>query len=160
VVKKAKLCSNCGAAIETADKFCAGCGKEIQQTSEPETNKSSSGLPKKIEWQINGALFHIDRTRVSCTAPTKNPLTKHSEEIGNVMTIYGLVKGSPGITTVGATTMSQQNRAEKGWTVHWKDVRELKTDPQKREIMLKEKLFTGGLGGGLGTHHISAPRKL
>jgi hypothetical protein len=50
--------------------------------------------------------------------------------------------------------MSKQNRAEKGWTVHWKDVRELKTDPQKREIMLKEKLFTGGLGGGLGTHHI------
>jgi hypothetical protein len=67
------------------------------------------------------------------------------------MTAYGLIKNSPGIATVGITTMSQPNRNEKGWTVRWKDVREVKFKQEKREIMLKEKWFNGGLGGGLGT---------
>jgi hypothetical protein len=33
-------------------------------------------------------------------------------------------------------------------------MREVKSDPEKHAVMLKEKLFTGGLGGGLGTMHI------
>jgi hypothetical protein len=70
------------------------------------------------------------------------------------MTAYGLVKGSPGITTVGVTTMSQPNQNEKGWTVRWKDVREVKFYQEKRVIQLKERWFTGGLGGGLGTYRI------
>ncbi len=152
--KKSKLCSNCGVEMRTTEKLCPSCRKGTQVSSAQEANKSSIGLPQKIEWQIGEGHFHIDKHRASYTAPTKNPLTKHSEEIGSLITTYGLVKGSPGITTVGATTMSQPNRNEKGWTVRWKDVREVKFNPEKHMVMLKEKLFTGGLGGGLGTIHI------
>jgi len=42
------------------------------------------------------------------------------------MTAYGLIKDSPGIATVGITTSSQPNRAEKGWIIRWKDIREIK----------------------------------
>jgi hypothetical protein len=109
---------------------------------------------KKLEWQIGESTFYIDKHIASYTAPTKNPFATHGKELGTLITAYGLVKGSPGISTVGVTRMSQPNSKEKGWTVHWKDVREVKTDPENFVIMLKEKLFTGGLGGGLGTFHI------
>jgi hypothetical protein len=111
-------------------------------------------LQKKFEWQICESCFHIDRRIASYSAPTKNPLTTHGKEIGTLMTAYGIVKGSPGVATVGVTKMSQPNRNEKGWTVRWKDVREVKTVPEERLITLKEKLFTGGLGGGLGAFKI------
>jgi hypothetical protein len=114
----------------------------------------SEDLQQKFEWQIGVSHFYIDKRIATCTAPTKNPLATHGKELGTLMTAYGLVKGSSGITTVGVTTMSQPNRNEKGWTVHWKDVREVKTNPAEYSIMLKEKLFTGGLGGGLGSYHI------
>jgi hypothetical protein len=114
----------------------------------------SQDMQQKFEWQIGEAHFYIDKRIASYTAPTKNPLATHGKEIGTLMTAYGLVKGSPGIATVGMTKMSQPNRNEKGWTVHWKDVREVKANPEDAVIMLKEKLFTGGLGGGLGTFHI------
>jgi hypothetical protein len=111
-------------------------------------------LLKKMEWQIGEACFQIDKREASYTAPTNNPLATHGKEIGSLMTAYGLIKDSPGIATVGVTTMSQPNRNEKGWTVRWKDVREIKFNPEKREIALKEKWFTNGLGGGLGKLHI------
>jgi hypothetical protein len=118
------------------------------------TSNSTGDLQKKFEWQIGESHFYIDKRMASYNAPTKNPLATHGEEIGTLMTAYGLVKGSPGIATVGVTRMSQHNTKEKGWIVHWKDVREVKTNSEERVIMLKEKLFTGGLGGGLGTFHI------
>ncbi len=111
-------------------------------------------MSKKLEWQIGEARYQIDRRGASYTAPTKNPLATHGKEIGTLMMTYGLVKGSPGITTVGMTTASQPNRNEKGWTVRWKDAREVKFNPEQHEITLKEKWFTNGLGGGLGTLHI------
>ncbi len=114
----------------------------------------SEDMQQKFEWQIGESHFYIDKRIASYTAPTKNPLATHGKEIGTLMTTYGLVKGSPGIATVGVTKMSQPNSNEKGWAVHWKDVREVKTNPEERVIMLKEKMFTGGLGGGLGTFHI------
>jgi hypothetical protein len=121
-------------------------------------SKKASNKPKemqkKFEWHIDESTFYIDKRIASYTAPTKNPLATHGKELGTLMTAYGLVKGSPGIATVGVTRMSQPNSKEKGWTVHWKDVREVKTDPENCLIMLKEKLFTGGLGGGLGTFRI------
>ncbi len=117
------------------------------------SNKSNE-LQKKFEWQIGQSRFYIDKRIASYTSPTKNPLATHGKEIGTLMTAYGLVKGSPGISTVGLTRMSQKNSSEKGWIVHWTDVREVKTNLEKCEIMLKEKMFTGGLGGGLGTYHI------
>ena len=117
-------------------------------------SKAQIGYRKSLEWQIDEGRFNIDSRGASYTAPTKNPLATHKKEIGTLMTAYGLVKGSPGITTVGVTTMSQPNSNEKGWTVRWKDVREVKINPEKRVVMLKEKWFTGGLGGGLGTYHI------
>jgi hypothetical protein len=110
--------------------------------------------PKKLEWQIGDSTFYLDKRIASYTAPTKNPLATHGKELGTLMTAYGLVKGSPGIATVGVTRMSQSNSKEKGWIVHWKDVREVKADPENCVILLKEKLFTGGLGGGLGTFRI------
>jgi hypothetical protein len=116
--------------------------------------KKTDGLTKRLEWQIGEGRFIIDKRCASYTAPTKNPLATHRKEIGTLMTAYGLVKGSPGITTVGVTTMSQPNQNEKGWTVRWKDVREVKLDQEKHMIQLKEKWFTGGLGGGLGTYRI------
>jgi len=128
--------------------------KENLKEAQTETSKKATSQPSIIEWQINNSFYHIDKKGVSCTAPTKNPLTKHSEEIGNLITTYGLIKGNPGITTVGATTMSQSNRNEKGWMARWKDIREVKSDPEKHAVMLKEKMFTGGLGGCLGTMHI------
>lgn len=117
-------------------------------------SKKSDELQKKFDWQIGQSRFYIDKRIASYTAPTKNPLATHGKEIGTLMTAYGLVKGRPGISTVGLTRMSQKNSCEKGWIVHWKDVREVKTNLEKYEIMLKEKMFTGGLGGGLGTYHI------
>jgi hypothetical protein len=30
----------------------------------------------------------------------------------------------------------------------------VKADPEKQTVMLKEKLFTGGLGGGLASKHV------
>jgi hypothetical protein len=117
-------------------------------------SEKSGNLQQKFEWQIGESHFYIDKRKASYTAPTKNPLATHGKEIGILMTTYGLVKGSPGIATVGMTKMSQPNSNEKGWTVHWKDVREVKLNPEERVIILKEKLFTGGLGGGLGTFHI------
>jgi len=111
-------------------------------------------MQKKFEWQIGESHFYVDKRIASYTAPTKNPLATHGKELGTLMTAYGLVKGSPGIATVGVTKMSQPNSKEKGWIVKWKDAREVKTDPENRVIMLKEKLFTGGLGGGLGTFRI------
>ncbi len=145
VEKKERRCPNCGAEIDAADKFCSGCGKPTQLPK---------GLPKVIEWQIDNACYRIDKQGASYTAPAKNPLTTHSEEIGTIMTTIGLIKNSPSITTVGATTMSQKNRSEKGWIIRWKDIREVKCDPEKCMISLKEKLFTNGLGGGLGTFHV------
>jgi hypothetical protein len=117
-------------------------------------SNGSKDLQLKFEWQIGESKFYIDKRIASYTAPTKNPLATHGKEIGTLMTAYGLVKGSPGIATVGITKMSQPNSNEKGWIVHWKDVREVKTNPEEYAIMLKEKLFTGGLGGGLGAYHI------
>jgi hypothetical protein len=121
-------------------------------------NKKASNKLKetqiKFEWQIGDSQFYIDKRIASYTAPTKNPLATHGKELGTLITAYGLVKGSPGISTVGVTKMSQSNSNEKGWIVHWKDVKEVKTDPEKLEICLKEKMFTGGLGGGLGTYRI------
>lgn len=118
-------------------------------------SKNKSGdLQQKFEWQIGDSHFYIDKRIASYTAPTKNPLVTHGKEIGSVMTAFGLAKRSPGIAIVGMTKMSQPNSKEKGWTVQWKDVREVETIPEERLIMLKEKLFTGGLGGGLGTFHI------
>ncbi len=114
----------------------------------------SDGLPSPLEWQIDEACFYIDKRIASYSEPTKNRLTTHGKEIGTLMTAYGLAKGSPGITIVGMTKMSQPNSNKKGWIVHWKDVREVKTKPEEQLIFLKEKLFTGGLGGGLGTFHI------
>jgi hypothetical protein len=114
----------------------------------------SEDIQHKFEWQIGESHFYVDKRIASYTAPTKNPLATHGKEIGTLMTAYGLVKGSPGVATVGMTKMSQPNSNEKGWIVHWKDVREVKTNPEEHVIMLKEKLFTGGLGGGLGTFHI------
>lgn len=118
------------------------------------SNNSSGDLQQKFEWQIGDSHIYIDKRIVSYTAPTKNPLATHGKEIGSVMTAFGLAKRSPGIAIVGMTKMSQPNSNEKGWTVHWKDVREVESNPEERLIMLKEKLFTGGLGGGLGTFHI------
>lgn len=109
---------------------------------------------KKLEWQIGDSHYYIDKRIASYTAPTKNPIATHGKELGTLIATYGLAKGSPGITTVGLTRMSTQNSNDKGWIVHWKDVREVKSDPEKSIIMIKEKLFTGGLGGGLGTYHI------
>jgi hypothetical protein len=152
--KKAKVCSNCGAAIGTTEELCPSCGKGTQVLSASKTIKKSNGLPKILEWQIGESHFKIDSRGASYTAPTKNPLATHKKEIGTLMTAYGLVKGSPGITTVGVTTMSQPNSNQKGWTVRWKDVREIKLNPEEYVVMLKEKWFTGGLGGGLGTYHI------
>lgn len=117
-------------------------------------SSKSKDLQQKLEWQIGESHYYVDKRVASYTAPTKNPLATHGKEIGTLMTAYGLVKGSPGIATVGMTKMSQHNTKEKGWIVHWKDVREVKTNPEERVIMLKEKMFTGGLGGGLGTFHI------
>jgi hypothetical protein len=117
-------------------------------------NNRSGNLQQKFEWQIGESHFYIDKRIASYFEPTKNPLATHGKEIGTLMTAYGLVKGSPGIATVGMTKMSQPNSKEKGWIVHWKDVREVKTKPEERVVILKEKLFTGGLGGGLGTFHI------
>ncbi len=111
-------------------------------------------LPKMLEWQIGEACYQIDSRGASYTAPTKNPLATHGKEIGSLMIAYGVIKGSPGISTVGMTTASQPNRNQKGWTTRWKDIREIKCNPEERAIMLKEKLFTGGLGGGLGTLRI------
>jgi hypothetical protein len=99
----------------------------------------------KFEWQIGESHFYIDKRIASYTAPTKNPLATHGKELGTLMIAYGLVKGSPGVSTVGVTKMSQSNSNEKGWIVHWKDVKEVKTNPEKLEINLKEKMFTGGL---------------
>lgn len=138
----------------SAEELCPSCGKVSQVSSVSKTVKNSDGLPKILEWQIGEGCFKIDSRGASYTAPTKNPLATHKREIGTLMTAYGLVKGSPGITTVGVTTMSQPNSNEKGWTVRWKDVREVKLNPEERVVMLKEKWFTGGLGGGLGTYHI------
>jgi hypothetical protein len=119
----------------------------------------SEEMQKKFEWHIGESRFYVDRRIASFTAPTKNPLATHGKEIGALITTYGLVKGRPGIATVGVTKMSQANSREKGWIVHWKDVREVKTDPENCAIMLKEKLFTGGLGGGLGAYHIYCTRE-
>jgi hypothetical protein len=129
-------------------------GGNTQTSGASGTKGKEAGMLKILEWQIGEARFQVDKRGASYTAPTKNPLATHGKEIGSLMTAYGLVKDSPGIATVGMTTMSQPNRNEKGWTVRWKDVREVKFDPEQRKIMLKEKLFTGGLGGGLGTFHI------
>ncbi|NLF88298.1 hypothetical protein GX563_05685 [Candidatus Bathyarchaeota archaeon] len=115
-----------------------------------EKTKKVKEAPKKFEWQIGESHYYVDKSIVRYTAPTKNPLATHGKEIGILTATYGLVKGSPGITTVGVTKMSQPNTNEKGWIVRWKDVREVKADPEKSVIMLKEKLFTGGLGGGIG----------
>jgi hypothetical protein len=122
-------------------------------------SKLSEEMQKKLEWQIGESHFYVDRRIASYTAPTKNPLATHGKEIGTLMTTYGLVKGSPGITTVGVTKMSQPDSNEKGWIVRWKDVREVKADPENLVIKLKEKLFTGGLGGGLGTFRICCTRE-
>ncbi len=138
----------------TTEELCPSCRKVTQVSSASKTIKGSGGLPKILEWQIGEGRFNIDSRGASYTAPTKNPLATHKKEIGTLMTAYGLVKGSPGITTVGVTTMSQPNSNEKGWTVRWKDIREVKFNPEKRVVMLKEKWFTGGLGGGIGTYHI------
>jgi hypothetical protein len=151
--KKAGVCSNCGAKMGTAE-LCPSCGKVTQVSSTSKTIKSTNGLPKILEWQIGEGLFNIDSRGANYTAPTKNPLATHKKEIGTLMTAYGLVKGISGIATVGVTTMSQPNSNAKGWTVRWKDVREIKFNPEERVVMLKEKWFTGGLGGGLGTYHI------
>jgi hypothetical protein len=151
---KARICSNCGAKMGTAEDLCHSCGKVTQVSSVSKTIQSSGGLPKILEWQIGEGRFNIDSRGASYTAPTKNPLVTHKKEIGTLMTAYGLVKGSPGIATVGVTTMSQPNSNEKGWTVRWKDVREVKFNPEERVVLLKEKWFTGGLGGGLGTYHV------
>jgi hypothetical protein len=109
---------------------------------------------QKIEWQIGEAHYCLDKKSVSFTAPTKNPIAAHGKEAGALMTAYGLIKGSPGISTVGVTRMSQPNSKEKGWIVRWKDIREVKFNSTENLVMLKEKLFTGGLGGGLGTYRI------
>jgi|WetSurMetagenome_2_1015567.scaffolds.fasta_scaffold09908_4 hypothetical protein len=153
-MKKPKLCSKCGAEIGTAEGLCTNCVGGTRVSSVSETKGCEGVIPKKLEWQIGETRFQVDKRGASYTAPTKNPLATHSKEIGTLMTAYGLIKDSPGISTVGMTTMSQPNRNEKGWTVRWKDVREVKYNPEQSEIMLKEKLFTGGLGGGLGTFHI------
>jgi hypothetical protein len=152
--KKAKRCSKCGAEIETAEALCSSCKGDTKVSSVSETKRSEGGILKKLEWQIGEVHFQVDKRGASYTAPTKNPLATHGKEIGNLMTAYGLIKDSPGIASVGMTTMSQPNRNEKGWTVQWKNVREVKFNPEQREITLKEKWFTGGLGGGLGTLHI------
>jgi len=119
-----------------------------------ETKRKDAEKQKKLEWQIGESIFQIDKRGASYTAPTKNPLATHGKEIGHLMTAYGLVKDSPGISTVGITLSSQPNRNQKGWTIRWKDIREIKYNPQQLVIMLKEKWFTGGLGGGLGTRQI------
>lgn len=121
--------------------------------------RNVTGQPKKLEWQIGQARYQIDKRGASYTAPTKNPLVTHCKEIGTLMTAYGLIKDSLGITTVGRTTASQPNRNEKGWVVRWKDVREIKFDPQQQVILLKEKWFTGGLGGGIGTYRIQCTQE-
>jgi hypothetical protein len=152
--KKTRLCSKCGAEIGTTERLCNSCGRDTKASNVSKAKGSEGGLPKKLEWQIGEARFQIDKRGASYTAPTKNPLATHSKEIGNLMTAYGVIKGSPGIAPVGITTLSQPNRNEKGWTTRWKDVREVKFNPEERVITLKEKWFTGGLGGGLGTLHI------
>jgi predicted RNA-binding Zn-ribbon protein involved in translation (DUF1610 family) len=149
--KKAKRCSSCGTEIGTAEKLCPSCRRDTGVSQTSETNGSSRVLPKKLEWQIGQARFQIDKRGASYTSPTKNPLATHSKDIGNLLTAYGIIKDSPGMTTVGLTASSQPNRTEKGWTVRWKDVREVKFNPEEHLVMLKEKWFTGGLGGGLGT---------
>jgi hypothetical protein len=115
---------------------------------------NNSSEPPRIEWQIGEAQFWVDKKSASFTEPTKNPLTTHGKETGALMIAYGLIKGSPGISTVGMTKMSQPNSKEKGWIVHWKNVREIKFNPTENTVILKEKLFTDGLGGGLGTYRI------
>jgi hypothetical protein len=119
-----------------------------------EKTKKVKEAPKKFEWQIGESHYYVDKSIVRYTAPTKNPLATHGKEIGILTATYGLVKGSPGITTVGVTKMSQPNTNEKGWIVRWKDVRNVQNDPENCVIILKEKLFTGGLGGGLGKFRI------
>jgi len=128
--------------------------KTSSNSSASESAKMPNGLPKKLEWRIGEARFQIDKRCADYTAPTRNPLATHGKEIGSLMIAYGVIKGSPGIATVGITTASQPNRHEKGWTVRWKDVREIKFNPEERVITLKEKWFTGGLGGGLGSYRI------
>lgn len=125
-----------------------------------EKNETPDGLPKKLEWLIGQARFQINNRGASYTAPTKNPLATQSKNIGHLLTLYGIAKDRPGITTVGLTASSQPNRTEKGWTVNWKDVRQIQLNPEERVVMLKEKWFTGGLGGGLGNFRLYCTRKL
>jgi hypothetical protein len=142
---------NTAGSVTTKAESYPNSGKDCQVPKPSKTKGNGDGQLKKLEWQIGQARFQIDRRSASYTTPTKNPLATHSKEIGTLMTAYGLIKDSPGIATVGITTASQPNRNEKGWVVRWKDVHEIKFDPEQQVIMLKEKWFTGGLGGGLGT---------
>lgn len=137
-----------------AEKSCPSCGRDDEMPRVSEKNETPDGLPKKLEWLIGQARFQINKRGASYTAPTKNPLATQSKNIGHLLTLYGIAKDRPGITTVGLTASSQPNRTEKGWTVNWKDVRQIQLNPEERVVMLKEKWFTGGLGGGLGNFRI------
>jgi hypothetical protein len=90
-----------------------GKKENVKKETQIERGKNATSQPGAIEWQINSSFYRIDKKGANYTAPTRNPLTKHSEEIGSLITTIGLIKGNPGATTVGATTMSQSNAAKK-----------------------------------------------
>jgi hypothetical protein len=71
--------------------------------------------------------------------------------IGNVLIILGLYNGRPGAVVVGKTAASQAPWDSQGWGIEWKDVANVSFYPKERVVLLKEKPFTGGLGGGLAS---------
>ena len=91
--------------------------------------------------------FRVDSKSAGFTAPAR--IGGANKIIGYLTLILGIANDRPGAVVVGATGASQPSRSSRGWGVEWKDVRKVELYPRERIVMLKEKRFTGGLGGGL-----------
>jgi len=93
--------------------------------------------------------LRVDGKGAGFTAPMNVKGT--NKIIGHVLIILGLYNGRPGAVVVGKTAASQAPWSSQGWGVEWKDVAKVSFYPKERVVLLKEKPFTGGLGGGLAS---------
>jgi hypothetical protein len=91
--------------------------------------------------------FRLDSRSVEFTTSAR--IGGANKVIAYLTLILGIANDRPGAVVVGVTGVSQPSRSSRGWSVEWKDVREVTFYPRERVVMLKEKRFTSGLGGGL-----------
>jgi len=100
------------------------------------------GRPRRVT-------FKVDGTGAGYASPTR--IGGANKIIGYLLLLLGVSEGRPGAFIVGITSASQPGRSSQGWGMEWRDVREVALYPRERVVLLKEKWFTGGLGGGLAS---------